>query len=810
MSHSAAANNHYFSSLHHLTRQQQQQFQSISNTYFGEVNSYSNLSSSPPLSSMSCNSNSNSNTDIQETINNNNNMIKKSSLDNVVRYNSSNNSVEDDHTYSDSSSQHLYENFSFNNYSSQQQLAEPSCSDQYDMYEQNEDDFEFLQQHHRSHHDHQHYQYVQHPFMSSSHTVAANMTTGQPIYAAKRDGFMEHASIEQNHYPSLYSRPMMRIHIFPNGSLQHGKIVSFDPTGTSFEDLIMMVCSKFRYTPFNDIGRSDNSDILPKLISLRGTEVDGIDQIVNNDTFCFVPPNEPFRPPISIERVILSNIDSSQQRAYQVYTPPATAIPSRTILNQKVQKNAEEILVGPPQQPVASSLASLERSNIELANESVQPVGNNTETILTPTKKSNNNKFSNTSSPIIRTPRSQIVSVHRPHSYQVTTMVDSLPFAGNPIHFASPSHYTSTPPRTKKQVIRLIPELYYQIFSFLTHKELALGIGLVCKEFEREFAKNEMLWKEICMNVYSYYVKRKYQNVTNSKSLDKCPRFFSQTPLNEIKKRFMTVCEKPPCYYKSWKTYYRFFINWALKLCWDTCERGNNIKFKNNNATVYREDNITYHWQTVRTNLPIRIPTEIEKRKNGYMTLPLISPLDLENGDVDIITDDVAILEVEIKIEKFDKTNANGWWIVIGLETETFPYKESTPTNLVGYDRHGGFGYAGGNGDNLHFYSNTHLKHKQAFTCDPVVQWNNVPFNEGDIVKARVKYYLKAFEDAVDPKNNIGATLSWYLNGKCIGECFRNITGVLYPAVSLLTNQSVTLRCVDPMFELISKDVVFE
>ncbi|KAF0984886.1 hypothetical protein FDP41_000785 [Naegleria fowleri] len=722
--------------------------------------------------------------------------------------------------------------------------------------------------------------------------IAANMTSfhGKPFHS----GYTGHASAHHHHHhPSqhhhsneslfqclnqdnyIVGRPMVRIHVFPNGTLQYGKMISFDPVHTSFEELIAMVSAKFRYSLIlssnkDGISNASSTDqvgagsarsekesdgLLPKLFSLRGTEIDSTDQIINNDVFCFVPPTEPFRPPISLERVLLSNLDSSQPKAYHVYSQNNTALSSwmgngnnnngtntsnvhsRVPHTQNHRERSvsssqplypEEVTVGPP--PVASSSSSTMSHNNNqqyLASNSMHnslndniPVGTNNATTTTtttsvldiapfstPTKKVISSKLitHSPSSPVLRANPSPLLPVHR--GFPVN-MVDPMNFA-TPFHFASPTHFTSntvSTPRVKKQIIRLIPDLYYQIFSFLTHKELALGIGLVCKEFEREFARNEMLWKELCMNVYSYYLKRKYQNMTNSKSSERYPRFFSGTPLHEIKSKFMNACEKPPCYYRSWKTYYRFFINWALKLCWDTCERGNNIKFKNNNATVYREDNITYHWQTVRTNLPIRIPTEMEKRKNGYMTLPLISASDLENGEVDIITDDVAIYEFEVKIEKFDKSNANGWWIVVGLETEAFPYKESTPTNLIGYDRHAGFGYAGGNGDNLHFYSNTHLKHKQPFTCDPVVQWNNVPFNEGDIVKGRIKYYLKAFEDAIDPKNNIGSTLSWYINGKFVGECFRNITGTLFPAVSLLTNQSVTLRCVDPMFELIARD----
>jgi len=240
---------------------------------------------------------------------------------------------------------------------------------------------------------------------------------------------------------------------------------------------------------------------------------------------------------------------------------------------------------------------------------------------------------------------------------------------------------------------------------------------------------------------------------------------------------------KTPPMYKSWKTYYRYYIMWALFVTWDTTDRGANIKFKNNNMTLFRDDNITYHWQTVRSSIPIFIPTEQQKKQNGIF-----------DGN----SDDVAIYEWELYIDCFDKTNSNGWWIVFGLETDQFTYKESTPTNLVGYDRHLGWGYASGNGDTLHCYSNQALKNRQPFTCDPIKPWTNTPYKQGDTVRARLKYYTKYHADPVDPKEYIGATLEFFLNGKYLGQAFRNITApVVYPAVSILPNQMVTLRHCD-------------
>ncbi|KAL9651897.1 hypothetical protein ABK040_000243 [Willaertia magna] len=730
-------------------------------------------------------------------------------------------------------------------------------------------------------------------------------------------------------------RPMIRIHVYPNGTLQYGKCLTFDPFQTSFEELLLMISRKFKYnmilptttannnnrnneiieeqqqqpmvlTAGNNINRTNSGNnlnnllansssgntnnnntssssplpqqqqqpirfinsarseresdgLLPKLFTLRGTEVDHINQIVNNDIFCFVLPTEPFRPPISLERVILNNLDSSQSKPYfyssnyygsgnndvgvgtttasnngNAQTMVATGSCSSSLNNNFNSELFEE-----ESNNTMSSKNMMGRRSNNNSRENLDNITNTNniqvdqqqihETVYSTPKKngkvgptsleiSNNNNTS--ASATVRSPPIQL-SVHRQFHTMPPTVPVNLnmamvdPFSPTTtLHFASPNHLNFTtsniPPQStvriikkEKHFIRLIPELYFLIFSFLSHKDLCLGVGLVCKEWDREYARNDIIWKELCMNVYCYYVKRKFYK----SGTDKITKFFATCSLNELKKKFNEACEKPPCYYKSWKTYYRYFINWSLRITWDTCERGNNIKFKNNNATIYRDDNITYHWQTIRTNIPIRIPTEQEKRKNGYMSLPVTSPFETSDEEPDIITDDVSIYEFEIKIEKFDRSNANGWWIVIGLETEMFPYKESTPTNLIGYDRHGGFGY-GGNGDSLHFYSNTHLKHKQAFTCDPVIPWSNVTssFNEGDIIKCRVKHYTKAFEDAIDPKNNIGATLSWFLNGKYLGQCFRNITGTLFPAVSLLTNQCVTLRNVDPMLKLLMKD----
>jgi hypothetical protein len=346
------------------------------------------------------------------------------------------------------------------------------------------------------------------------------------------------------------------------------------------------------------------------------------------------------------------------------------------------------------------------------------------------------------------------------------------------------------------QQMNFIPELYLLIFSFLDHKDL-LHVALVCKQWNNEYAKSELLWKELCMNIYYHREKRKrmytgfshnmntgFNNLTVDNASPK-----DSFALEDLRKLFIELA-KPPMEYKSWKTYFRYYILWAGALTWDTTERGPNIKFQNQNMTVLRDDNITYHWQTVRATIPIHVPTEKQKMTQGGV---MVSS---SNGAV---TDDVALYEWEIVVNKFDRNHGNGWWIVIGLETEHFPYKESTPTNLIGYDRHMGWGYACGNGDSLHCYSNTTLKNKQPYTCDPVNGWMNVAYAQGDVVHVRLKFFTKCCVDAIDPKENIGATLDYFVNGKWMGQAFRNITGTVYPAVSLLTNQAVTLRHVDPI-----------
>lgn len=246
--------------------------------------------------------------------------------------------------------------------------------------------------------------------------------------------------------------------------------------------------------------------------------------------------------------------------------------------------------------------------------------------------------------------------------------------------------------------------------------------------------------------------------------------------------------------------------------------------------TIYRDDNITYHWQTARTNLPIRIPSEESKpvrfkskllRKHGSIlkkkiesSSALRSLATIQNSEEDDLVEDLAVFEWEIAIEQFDKSHNNGWWIVIGLETSQFHYKDSTPTNLVGYDTNMGWGYAGGNGDTLHCYSNSVLKNSQSFTCDPLEPWVNVPYKEKDVVRVRVQYSTTRSHETTganyaigDAKEHVGASVFFSLNGRTLGQAFRNLTGVVYPAVSLLTYQSVTLRHVDPIFEAVVESI---
>lgn len=236
--------------------------------------------------------------------------------------------------------------------------------------------------------------------------------------------------------------------------------------------------------------------------------------------------------------------------------------------------------------------------------------------------------------------------------------------------------------------------------------------------------------------------------------------------------------ELPP-FYRTWKAYYRNYILWSGAAVWDTTEHGPNIKFSNCNRTVSRTDEVTYHWQSVKMVTPIVIPTEEQKKLNGVFC-----------GN----PDDISIYEFEICIDRLDTSHSNGWWIVIGLETEKFRFRELSPTNLIGYDKHLGFGFAAGNGDALHCYSNQTFRDEQPFTCEPVRAWVNVPYKEGDVVRARVQYCNKIVEDVIDPKEYIGATLEFFVNDRPLGQIFRNITGTMYPAVSLLLNQQITLR----------------
>jgi len=378
-------------------------------------------------------------------------------------------------------------------------------------------------------------------------------------------------------------------------------------------------------------------------------------------------------------------------------------------------------------------------------------------------------------------------------------------------------------------------ELYLYVFSFLDHRDIGLGVSLV-NRYWNKLANKSVLWKNLTKSVYYNRIKRLSQRrlvakvretgkeakpttpppttttaninpqpqqqqptaqmasgrsvagAVSSNNIKKKPPPEVRIPLDKIGKVFDAM-EKPP-QYKSWKTFYRYYMLWSMALTWNTTERGPNIKFMNNNHTIHRDDNIHYHWQTVRGSLPIDIPTQEERRRNG-----------IDDG----LIDDQAIYEFEIEVNRFDTTSSNGWWIVFGLEREDYTYKASTPTNLIGYDYHMGYGYAAGNGDALHCYSNPTLKLKQPYTCDPVNAWESMAFGEKDVVRARLVYGTKIHtRDTLDPAEQIGATLDFYLNGKHLGQAFRNITGRVYPALSLLPNQIVTLRHVDPIAKFYS------
>lgn len=366
-------------------------------------------------------------------------------------------------------------------------------------------------------------------------------------------------------------------------------------------------------------------------------------------------------------------------------------------------------------------------------------------------------------------------------------------------------------------------ELYLHVFSFLDHRDIGLRVGLV-NRYWNKLANKNILWKNLTHSVYTAREKRRVKRlaetkqdettdddneakpappppplqqgriasgrsaagaITSNNTSKRKPPAAVHIPLDKIEAVFDSL-PRPPTY-KSWKTFYRYYVLWSGALTWNTTERGPNIKFTNDNHSVLRNDNIHYHWQTVRGSLPIEIPTQEERRYNG-----------VDDG----LIDDHAIYEWEIEVNRFDTTASNGWWIVFGLETDDFTYKESTPTNLIGYDLHLGYGYAAGNGDSLHCYSNHALKLKQPYTCDPVNAWVSTPFKEKDVVRARLHYGTKLVSrDSLDPAEHIGATLDFYLNGEYLGQAFRNITGRVYPALSLLPNQIVTLRHVDPIAE---------
>lgn len=626
---------------------------------------------------------------------------------------------------------------------------------------------------------------------------------------------------------------LCRVHLFPNGTLHHGKALAFERSSVTLSDVLLLAAKKFNTkcvpqqspinsSPSSGVSGCNTNDIhqlhvnpylspYPRLFTIKGTEIGEICEILNDDVLVFVPPNEEFLPPLPLEQVILG---SSAPHSHSVLTsayhvPQYNSYASGVYANSPVNGNSHHQMTGYPSGTTSSGID-----------------GNNL-SFHTPTRPK-----SKTTTPSNLQAISPLLS-HQQYHYQSPHMSSypSTSASSSQQQFASPPytmdlyeqqhHHQNSFAHSLimggahmnyvAQQMSFIPELYLLIFSFLDHRDLLLHIALVSKQWNNDYAKSELLWKELCANVYYYREKRRRlytgfspnmlvtmnsnntagsSSFTNGLSVDTTSLSLRDSfSLEELRNMFMELI-KPPMEYKSWKTYYRYYILWAGALTWDTTERGPNIKFQNQNMTVLRDDNITYHWQTVRATIPIHVPTEKQKMAQGGV---MVSSL---NGSV---TDDVALFEWEIVVNKFDRSHSNGWWIVIGLETEHFPYKESTPTNLIGYDRHMGWGYACGNGDSLHCYSNTSLKNKQPFTCDPVNAWMNVPYSQGDIVRVRLKYFTKCCVDAIDPKENIGATLDYFVNGKWMGQAFRNITGTVYPAVSLLTNQAVTLRHVDPI-----------
>lgn len=135
--------------------------------------------------------------------------------------------------------------------------------------------------------------------------------------------------------------------------------------------------------------------------------------------------------------------------------------------------------------------------------------------------------------------------------------------------------------------IDLIPQdILITIFSFLDHREVLRNIALVCKQFNNEFAKSEVLWKELCMNVYLYrrrellanYFKRKFlereyriEDVTSDQSTlaDEDEEEIIADQLltiseEEIRSWFETIKTPPKSNpYTSWKQYFRYYIMWG-------------------------------------------------------------------------------------------------------------------------------------------------------------------------------------------------------------------------------------------------------
>jgi hypothetical protein len=200
----------------------------------------------------------------------------------------------------------------------------------------------------------------------------------------------------------------------------------------------------------------------------------------------------------------------------------------------------------------------------------------------------------------------------------------------------------------------------------------------------------------------------------------------------------------PGC--RSWKDEFRELVNYMFLPVRPQQQYG---KFSNNFRTIKNTQVSDNWWETFRT------------RK-------AITP--------------GRIYSWEICIDQLVKHQANTWWILIGIETPSFPYATQLHyEDVIGYNaqKHKGIGLNIGTGQIIHAASYTPY-------YDPEAMGGTI--SVGDVIGVKV-------DMRHTKKNNNTATIEFFRNRKSMGAVKRAIQGdIFYPTISLVNGQKVTIR----------------